>query len=78
MKFQKAIEDLHANAIKVQLLSEAVGTTLGYLWWAYESPVWIELNVFLWVGLGMFLGWGVGRILSRSYYEQARILMDYD
>lgn len=35
MKFQGAIERLHTNAIKVQLLSELSGASVGYFWWAY-------------------------------------------
>lgn len=78
MKFQKAIEALHATAIKMQILSEMFGAGVGYLWWIYETPQWPGPNALLCVGIGGVLGWVVGRILSRSYYNRARILMDYD
>lgn len=78
MKFEKAVEDLHATALKVKLLSELSGAGFGYFWWSYKTPPWPGPNALLCVGVGMLLGWVVGLILSRSYYKQARILMDYN
>ncbi len=79
MKFQDAIERLHATAFKVQLLSELLGASLGYFWWSYETLAWRGAQgALLLFSTGWLLGWGVGNILSRSYHKQARILMDYD